>query len=325
MAERIQYRKLPGHRRGFIRGSSVWVGPDHLLAVNSLRFREEYKRYYFRDIQAITIAKRPRFHLSTRAAGIGYFWLIAFAIFYRVPHGAVTVGATGIALVVAWAYVSALCSCRCRIHTAVSQDRLPSVYRTWVARKFVDAVEPQISAIQGRMEGPLSDWEAVRVGPRAIITERVPGPASEPSIAPHRSFSFGLLLAILMTNAVLSALVIQQVIGKSSLVSNGTALLEVTAAILVLVHHHRRRISGAQQKLAIATLIAVGLFFYGTMFSMAIVAGASAAARQAVDTTAITRVSTQLDFITALVLSAVGLGILLFERRAPQEQGSIIS
>ena len=45
MADRIHYRKLPGHRRGFFRSSSAWLGPDYLLAVNSIRFREEYKRY----------------------------------------------------------------------------------------------------------------------------------------------------------------------------------------------------------------------------------------------------------------------------------------
>ena len=32
--ERIRYSKLPGHRRGLINGSSLWLGPDHLLLVN---------------------------------------------------------------------------------------------------------------------------------------------------------------------------------------------------------------------------------------------------------------------------------------------------
>lgn len=324
MAERIHYRKLPGHRRGFVHGSSVWVGPDHLLAVNSLRFREEYKRYYFRDIQAITIAKRPRFHLSTRAAVIGYLWLMAFGVLFRFPHGAAIVGAAGIALVATWVYFSALCSCTCRIHTAVSQDRLPSIYRTWIAQRFLQAVEPQISAIQGALEQPPSDLEAVQIGPRRPIAERVPSP-TPPTTVPHRSFSFSLLLAILMMNALLSWLALQHVLRESPLISNILALLEIAAAILVLVHRHHRRVSPAQQKLAIATLIGVGLFFYGTIVSTAVVAGAGAATRQPVDTAAIARVSTQLDFMAALILSVAGLAILIFEKRAPQEQGSIIS
>jgi len=64
----VRYQKLPGHRRGFLRGSSLWLAPDHLLLVKSLRFREEYQRFYFRDIQSIGIADGPRFHLSTRSA-----------------------------------------------------------------------------------------------------------------------------------------------------------------------------------------------------------------------------------------------------------------
>ena len=63
-------RKLPGRRRGFLFGSSVWMGPDHLLLVKSARFREDYKRFYFRDIQAIVTAGAPRFHLSTEVGAL---------------------------------------------------------------------------------------------------------------------------------------------------------------------------------------------------------------------------------------------------------------
>ncbi len=161
MVDRIRYRKLPGHRRGFVRGSSAWLGPDYLLAVNAMRFREEYKRYYFRDIQAIIVARRPRFHLSTRAAPIGFLWLIAFFISYRSPQVPALVGAAGIMLVGMWLYISTACSCTFRIYTAVSGDPLPSVYRTWVARQFLRAIEPQISAAQGTLERLPVDFESM--------------------------------------------------------------------------------------------------------------------------------------------------------------------
>ena len=76
---RERYRKLPGHRRGFIFGSSVWLGSDHLLLVKSSRFREEYKRFYFRDVQSIVTAASPRFHISTRMGLIAAIWLAIFA------------------------------------------------------------------------------------------------------------------------------------------------------------------------------------------------------------------------------------------------------
>jgi hypothetical protein len=132
-ADRIRYRKLPGRLRGLIRGASVWMGPDHLLAVRSTRFREEYKRFYLRDVQAIVVANAPRFHVSAPAILLAVAWLIAFLVY--LPMGGVfpwagPVFLTGGAVMVGlWLYLSAAASCRCRIHTAVSREDLPSIYR----------------------------------------------------------------------------------------------------------------------------------------------------------------------------------------------------
>src|SRR5919108_843136 len=66
MAEK-EYRRLSRprlRRRGLptvaSTRSSLWLGKDHLLNIDSNRFTEEYKRFYFRDIQAITIRKTKR-------------------------------------------------------------------------------------------------------------------------------------------------------------------------------------------------------------------------------------------------------------------------
>src|SRR5580704_19652177 len=75
---RERYRKLPGQRRGILRGATLWLGSDHLLSIKSLRFREEYKRFHLRDVQAIVVARVPRFHLSTRAMGIACLWVAVF-------------------------------------------------------------------------------------------------------------------------------------------------------------------------------------------------------------------------------------------------------
>jgi len=60
-----EYRKLPG--RGFRKRSllevsrmlcTLWLGKDHLLLVDSLGgYSEDYKRFYYRDIQALIIRK----------------------------------------------------------------------------------------------------------------------------------------------------------------------------------------------------------------------------------------------------------------------------
>ena len=40
--------------------ASLWLGPDHLLCVDTNGYSETYKRFYFRDIQAITIRESAR-------------------------------------------------------------------------------------------------------------------------------------------------------------------------------------------------------------------------------------------------------------------------
>jgi hypothetical protein len=49
-----EYNKLPGSKKGFLIGKyTLWQGSDHLLQVFSRVGVEEYKRFYFSDIQAV--------------------------------------------------------------------------------------------------------------------------------------------------------------------------------------------------------------------------------------------------------------------------------
>src|SRR6058998_2759471 len=54
------YRRLPGREAGFLSYSRLWLGPDHLLVARTAFFSEEYKRFYFRDIQAV-VTRRTEF------------------------------------------------------------------------------------------------------------------------------------------------------------------------------------------------------------------------------------------------------------------------
>ena len=69
-----EYLRLPG--RGRPRGlralltgpSTLWMGGDHLLAVDSNGWRETYRRFDYRDIQAILITPRS---IAPQAAALG--------------------------------------------------------------------------------------------------------------------------------------------------------------------------------------------------------------------------------------------------------------
>jgi len=52
------YQRLPGKKKGFLIGHhTLWQGSDHLLQIYSRLGVEDYKRYYFDDIQAIITRK----------------------------------------------------------------------------------------------------------------------------------------------------------------------------------------------------------------------------------------------------------------------------
>jgi hypothetical protein len=313
MAERFQYKKLPGQRRGFLRGASIWLGPDHLLLVRSLRFREEYKRYYFPDIQAIVMAKAPRFHISTRAAVLAALCLPAF-LTARPEILFSAWKAAAVLLVLVWVLVSALRSCRCRIFTAVSGDELPSLYRTWTAHQFLRRVRQLIEQAQGTLDAaPAQTVASPVIGPAESIP---PAPVSPPPRNHTRKVLavFAVLTASLFADAIWNVLTLHSTAGWSQAVNAVLTLIEASTAIAVIVHHYRGRARGAMQKLAIATLLAIGIFLYGQTIAASVTAAleASAGGQRATLSLPFNISSVrEIGAVLAAVLGIVGVVIML--------------
>jgi len=276
----MKYRKLPGHRRGLFHSASLWLGADHLLSVKGARVREEYKRFHFRDIQAIVIADAPRFHVSTRSMGIGAVWLAAYiAVVNRTSLAHAIFWPIFAGLVISWLYISGACSCRCRIFTAVSRDDLPSIYRTWTARRFLEQLEPHILAAQGgmpenwaqavgeRVLGPEEFAIATRPITQAVGGEAavVGGPAAVEAPRPpgrDRTLVSDVFVASLFADAIVIALTLQTGGLGIQWAIYGLALAKMVTAIAVLVQCYRRVLAPAMQRLAIASLLVLGCLYY---------------------------------------------------------------
>ena len=303
-----RYRKLPGHRRGILRGASVWMAGDHLLSVKSYRVREEYKRFQFRDVQAIVVAQCPRFHISTRSLLIAFIWLPASGVlsaltpeWYRTAMWLVAA-----ALVCAWLYVSFAHSCRCRILTAVSSDELPSVYRTWTARRFLAQVGPRIAEVQGRLEG---DWfEAVDT---CTIGPGVPA-SNPPSTAGKRSIWSAAFVALLFVNSVTMLLTLHSKVTLVLWLASLLVLAEVVAMVPIFVQHYRGILRAGMQRLAIATVVKIGLSYYAAVAIMSALSattpGMDRAATFALPPYVLLR---QIDAWVDLGLAVVGAALLL--------------
>src|ERR1700693_1356242 len=81
MAE-IKYKRLTRARSRFsiavLSRTSLWLGPDHLLYVESNGYTETYKRFYFRDIQAFTVQQTP----TARTVSIIIFVMTLLFLFF---------------------------------------------------------------------------------------------------------------------------------------------------------------------------------------------------------------------------------------------------
>jgi len=335
---RQRYRKLPGQRRGFIFGSSVWMGSDHLLLVKSARFREEYRRFHFRDIQAIVTAKAQRFHISTRAALIGclWGWASAIAVLSALAPKILgpALGLVGFLLVFVWVYQSAKCSCRCRIYTAVSSEDLPSVYRTWTARRFLAAVEPVLTQAQGAIEG---NWaEAVEdreIGPPAAgrIAPRMPGaaaplPPPPPAVQTARTPISLFFVAMLCLGGLADLLTMRAGAKAGHWIMMGFLVPQLAAAVAVMVQNYQGRLRPAMRNLAIVFLASVGIWYYSVQMAAAFAIAYQGAASH--DNKVTPAQLAPMDLIgypvsrgaaggIALLLGLAGVALLLQKERVP--------
>jgi hypothetical protein len=260
------YRKLPGHRRGLLRGASLWIAPDHILSIKSLRFREEYKRFYLRDIQAVVVADAPRVHLSTRALSVAVLWAaVYFATRYREPWIPAVLWSAAVLLVGSWLYVSFARSCTCRIYTAVSRDDLPSIYRGWTARKFLAEVEPLIGQVQGSV--PVEGTESVeelRVGPIAAPSV-LPSPFSPdapPATARRHTPASDIFVASLLATAALDILTLHAMTRTVESIWYCLGFLVVASAIGIFLQYRNGTLRSGMHLLAIVTLISMGGLYY---------------------------------------------------------------
>jgi hypothetical protein len=139
MAERI-YKRLPGRGFGAFTISSLWEADDHVLLVESNRITESYRRFFFRDIQAVVLCRTKTWLvwgsvLATIALVLGGVSLLQEE---RVLMG-LAAGFAGLFAVLAAVQFLRGPTCRCTLRTAVQTQRLASL-----------SLQPKIDAAQPR-------------------------------------------------------------------------------------------------------------------------------------------------------------------------------
>jgi hypothetical protein len=201
----IQYQRLTSDRLSqkftvaATTRTSLWLGEDHLLLVCTSGFTETYKRFYFRDIQAITVAGTSRYRILNAALGALSAICLAGVI-------ACSVTKPNIPGLITWAIFAVVFlvplllniilgpTCTCQIRTAVQTEDLPSLSRLRKTRKVLDRIRPLVEAVQGRMaaeevsarmhaaaSGAVA--EAAPAAPEPAPAQPEPPPAAPPIVA----------------------------------------------------------------------------------------------------------------------------------------------
>ncbi len=182
----VKYARLPGS--GMSRSGSsffaisrstcrLWLGDDHLLQVESAGgYSENYKRFYFQDIQAVYMQKTRTWLVYNVILGLITSLFLVFTLMVKDIGGVIALGIGtglfGFFLVVNLALGP---TCACHLKTAVHREELPSLRRRRNAQKVLARLKPLIEAAQGGVsaETLASQYQALLA--QANITPAAPG------------------------------------------------------------------------------------------------------------------------------------------------------
>ena len=183
------YRRLTRRKRRLLGYSQLWMAPDHILLVKSLRFTEQYQHFALADIQAIAVTELPDRTVLRVGAGVAaILWtLLVLTVNSRFSQGFFLItGAVAIGMVIL--DFARGTRCRCHLYTAVTRELLTPVTRVSAARKFLAQVRPEIEAVQG-----------VLAPEQTLANAHPPTPVDQPPAMPWKSgylpeVLFGLFL-----------------------------------------------------------------------------------------------------------------------------------
>jgi hypothetical protein len=261
------YKKFPGRWFSPFARRSLWEGPDHLLLVESHLMQEQYKRFYYKDLQSLVVSRNALQRLWT------LIWVVLLLLTgYLALRSAPSAFVLGISTI-PWAIcllinlVKGPC-CECYLQTAVQLERLTSLTRERRACKAADRIRTLAEAAQGHFQRRSA---AGGVGAPAGATHMAgagPPAASQgtPPVTPFKPLLHQLLFTVVLCQGLFGWMVYY--LQQSWIV--GLVMASLMAAlvlvIMVLVREHRT-IKNAWLStatwLTLALVLLQGMYAYG--------------------------------------------------------------
>ena len=269
--ETSTYRRLPGKKKGFLVGyHTLWQGADHLLQVYSRLGVEDYKRFYFNDIQAIITRKTAAGKIQNIVLVVlaGLFGLLGaifgggWLIFY-----ASIIGVLALILLINLLRGP---TCETVLMTAVQTEKLHSLHRIKTAQSVMNQLRSLIEQRQGRINPETVFRQAVRPNDRHT-PQKLPDNHKQIHRGPkHENGRVHLLLFALLIFEGLIA-VAGFLFRHVALTLMGSAIMMVLGicVVLALVRQHE---SNLKQTLRTLTWAAMGYvcFSFGVGYMISV-------------------------------------------------------
>ena len=257
VGETSTYQKLPGKKKGFLVGyHTLWQGSDHVLQIYSRLGVEDYKRFYFNDIQAIITRKTDTGKIQNFVLGAltGLFGLFAvtsgggWSIFNAII--------AGVMLLVLIINVFKGPTCKTYLLTAVQTEKLNSLHRLKTTQPVMNRLRSLIEQVQGRINP-----ETLAQQPADVFTNQtrhaLPGMRKRPLKAKksEKGRVHLALFAFLVVDSLFIAFSFFYTHVALSLLGTAVSMLLAICVIVALVKQHE---SNLKQSLRNITWAALG-------------------------------------------------------------------
>jgi hypothetical protein len=230
--DRKHFKKLPGRPFSLFGVRRLWQGPDHLLWVETIMGQEHYRRFYYKDIQAVVLQRTSHHHYWNVLWGVlsllsGLVTLAAPDLIYV---GAVLTVFFLVTLAINWFLGPA---CTIYLQTAVQLQQI-TLGRLRKAQRVMDRLKDLIENQQGRIDVS-GARHAVRSDSGAALA-----PENEKIVDPLNPLFHNLLFGILVAVGICKG--IQYELGWLALGILDLFLIAiglVLAAVALLRGHHQ--------------------------------------------------------------------------------------
>jgi hypothetical protein len=264
MAQKLKksYWRLPG--RGPLITSLfsrcfLYRGDDHLLAIDNHGFSEDYKRFYFADIQSII----------TRQTRRGTIWNIVLALIIAgALSGAILPQSVGLR-VFFWIFCGFFLilllinilrgpTCICHIITAVQADRLPSLNRLRTARKVIRLLRLSIEKVQGT----LSAEELAKPLNQAITSASIAARSArdrQKELKHYGGAAHLIAFVLLLAAGIFTTITLLHHTPIVTLIADALSALSFIVLIIALAKQHETDIPGSVRAITWTSLAFVSI------------------------------------------------------------------